>query len=157
MTFSLWTDAGKSLSSLRVRPLYSDLLSTSAACTIFNSPGYGAARKCLLVEGDDVSRCSLLFIVVLLFPEKEPLETIPNLPVGGWGAHWAYAVGSSLAKKFRRRNYSHILHTRSRLSFPEKLLKSDMMTLPVEEFWRLQRRERNWRTIFFWLTLSCAQ
>ena len=53
------------------------------------------ARKCLLVEGDDVCRCSLLFIV-LLFPEKEPLETIPNLPVGGWGGEWAYAVGSSL-------------------------------------------------------------
>jgi predicted ATP-dependent endonuclease of OLD family len=51
------------------------------------------ARKCLLVEGDDVSLLSIVHR--LLFPEDEPLETIPNLPVGGWGG-WAYAVGSSL-------------------------------------------------------------
>jgi energy-coupling factor transporter ATP-binding protein EcfA2 len=54
------------------------------------------ARKCLLVEGDDVSLLSIVHR--LLFPEREPLETIPNLPVGGWGG-WAYAIGSSLLLK----------------------------------------------------------
>ena len=39
------------------------------------------AKKCLLVEGDDVSLLSIVHR--LLFPEREPLEAIPNLPVGG--------------------------------------------------------------------------
>lgn len=54
------------------------------------------ARKCLLVEGEDVSLLSIVHR--LLFPEKEALDTIPNLRVGGWGG-WAYAVGSSLLLK----------------------------------------------------------
>ena len=54
------------------------------------------AKKCLLVEGDDVSLLSIVHR--LLFPEREPLESIPNLSLGGWGG-WAYAVGSSLLLK----------------------------------------------------------
>jgi len=54
------------------------------------------ARRCLLVEGDDVSLLSVLHR--LIFPEGNSLESIPNLAVGGWGG-WAYAIGSSLLLK----------------------------------------------------------
>lgn len=51
------------------------------------------ARKCLLVEGNDVK---LLGIVHrLLFADRDALEALPHMPVGGWGG-WAYAVGSSM-------------------------------------------------------------
>lgn len=52
-----------------------------------------SARKCLLVEGDDVKLLSLVHQV--LFTDAEPLENFPHLPVGGW-AGWPYAVGSAM-------------------------------------------------------------
>ena len=54
------------------------------------------ARKCLLVEGDDVKLLSLVHQV--LFPSAEPLENLPHLPVGGWTG-WPYAVGSAMLLK----------------------------------------------------------
>lgn len=51
------------------------------------------AKKCLLVEGRDLTLLGLVHR--LLFPEAEPLETIPHIEVGGWGG-WPYAIGSSL-------------------------------------------------------------
>jgi predicted ATPase len=51
-----------------------------------------SAKKCLLVEGKDVR---LLSIVHQTLFEGEALESIPHLPLGGWGG-WAYAIGSSM-------------------------------------------------------------
>lgn len=50
------------------------------------------AKKCLLVEGKDIKLLSLLHHT--LFPDADPLELLPHLPVGGWGG-WPYAIGSS--------------------------------------------------------------
>jgi hypothetical protein len=56
-----------------------------------------SARRLLLIEGDDLS---LLKIVHdKLFPNaQEPLDTVPNMAIGGWGG-WNYVVGSSLLLK----------------------------------------------------------
>jgi hypothetical protein len=51
------------------------------------------ARKCLLVEGQDVKLLKLVHQV--LFPDSESFETIPHMEIGGWGG-WPYAIGSSL-------------------------------------------------------------
>jgi hypothetical protein len=52
------------------------------------------ARRCLLVEGDD-----LAFLKILhekLFPQAATsLDDIPNVSIGGW-AGWPYAIGSSM-------------------------------------------------------------
>lgn len=55
-----------------------------------------SARKCILVEGDDVKLLSLVHQV--LFPDAEPLENLPHLPVGGWPG-WSYAIGSAMLLK----------------------------------------------------------
>jgi energy-coupling factor transporter ATP-binding protein EcfA2 len=55
-----------------------------------------SARKCLLVEGDDVALLSIVHR--MLFPDSDPLDAIPQLSVGGWGG-WAYAIGSSMLLK----------------------------------------------------------
>jgi hypothetical protein len=34
----------------------------------------------------------------MLFPSSEPLESLPHLPLGGWGG-WSYAIGSSMLLK----------------------------------------------------------
>ena len=53
-----------------------------------------SARRCVLVEGDDMKLLRHLYD--RLFPDSlEPLDTIPNMPIGGWDG-WAYAVGSSM-------------------------------------------------------------
>jgi len=50
-----------------------------------------SARKCLLVEGKDVD--ILRYVQNLLFPGSAlPLDTVPNIPVGGWGG-FHYAIG----------------------------------------------------------------
>lgn len=55
------------------------------------------ARKCILVEGDDVS--FLKIFQDKLFPESgQPIDVIPNIPIGGWG-NWKLAVGSSMLLK----------------------------------------------------------
>lgn len=52
------------------------------------------ARRFLMVEGDDIT--ILKRFQNTLFPESEhPIDTIPNMPVGGWGG-WNYAIGSSM-------------------------------------------------------------
>jgi hypothetical protein len=52
------------------------------------------AKKCLLLEGDDLSL--LRQFQNTLFPKSnEPFDTIPCLPIGGWGG-WNYAIGSSM-------------------------------------------------------------
>jgi hypothetical protein len=52
------------------------------------------ARKCLLVEGDDLKIFSEL--QQTLTPESvEALTSLPNMSVGGWGG-WQHAVGSAL-------------------------------------------------------------
>jgi hypothetical protein len=55
-----------------------------------------SARKCLLVEGDDVKLLSLVHHI--LFPEADPLENLPHFQVGGW-AGWSYAIGSAMLLK----------------------------------------------------------
>ncbi|MDI1241598.1 MAG: AAA family ATPase, partial [bacterium] len=52
------------------------------------------SKRCLLVEGKDVS--ILKNLQNTLFPDSaEPFDTIPNMPIGGWGG-WNYALGSSM-------------------------------------------------------------
>jgi hypothetical protein len=50
------------------------------------------ARKCLFVEGEDV-RILRRFQDVLYEADRESIEAIPKLPVGGWSG-WQYVVGS---------------------------------------------------------------
>lgn len=50
------------------------------------------AKKCLLIEGKDVRLLSILHRTMFA---TDSLESIPHLPLGGWGG-WAYAVGSSM-------------------------------------------------------------
>lgn len=55
------------------------------------------SRRCLLVEGKDIA--FLKQIQNILFPKsREALDTIPNIPLGGWGG-WNYAIGSKLLLK----------------------------------------------------------
>jgi hypothetical protein len=55
------------------------------------------SQRCLLVEGKDVSLLKL--VQNILYPESElPLDTIPNMPLGGWSG-WNYAIGSKLILK----------------------------------------------------------
>jgi AAA domain, putative AbiEii toxin, Type IV TA system/AAA ATPase domain len=52
------------------------------------------ARRFLLFEGKDLYLMKIFHN--LLFPlSKSPIDTIPNMSVGGWGG-WSYAVGSSM-------------------------------------------------------------
>jgi hypothetical protein len=55
-----------------------------------------SARKCLLVEGKDIRLLSIVHRS--LFPTCDPLESLPHLPLGGWGG-WSYAIGSSMLLK----------------------------------------------------------
>lgn len=58
-----------------------------------------SSRKCLLVEGKDIE--VLKQFQNTLFPEsQEPLDTVPNMPIGGWGG-WNYDVSE---ERSRRRN-----------------------------------------------------
>lgn len=54
-------------------------------------------KKCILVEGKDLK--ILRHFHNTLFPNSEtPLETIPNMSIGGWSG-WKYAIGSSMILK----------------------------------------------------------
>jgi hypothetical protein len=55
-----------------------------------------SARKCLLVEGKDIRLLSIVH--QSLFLSCDPLESLPHLPLGGWGG-WSYAIGSSMLLK----------------------------------------------------------
>ncbi len=56
-----------------------------------------SSKKVVFVEGDD-----LRFLKIFqdkLFPmSNEPLDALPNFPIGGWGG-WNYVVGSSMLLK----------------------------------------------------------
>jgi energy-coupling factor transporter ATP-binding protein EcfA2 len=56
-----------------------------------------SSKKVIFVEGDD-----LTFLKIFqdkLFPtSNEPLDALPNFPIGGWGG-WNYVVGSSMLLK----------------------------------------------------------
>jgi hypothetical protein len=56
-----------------------------------------SSKKVVFVEGDD-----LAFLKIFqdrLFPvSNEPLDALPNFPIGGWGG-WNYVVGSSMLLK----------------------------------------------------------
>src|SRR5450631_494253 len=55
------------------------------------------SRKCLLLEGKDIE--ILKQFQNTLTPESnEPLDTLPHMPIGGWGG-WNYAVGSRMFLK----------------------------------------------------------
>ena len=52
------------------------------------------SRKLIFVEGNELP--ILKYFQLLLFPGSEsPIDTVPNMPLGGWGG-WNYAVGSSM-------------------------------------------------------------
>lgn len=52
------------------------------------------SQRLLLVEGEDLSLLRLFHS--LIYPESEsPLDSIPNMSIGGWGG-WGYAIGSSM-------------------------------------------------------------
>jgi hypothetical protein len=53
-----------------------------------------SAGKLLLVEGKDIK--FLKHFQNLLFPNtKNPIDALPNMPIGGWSG-WSYAIGSSM-------------------------------------------------------------
>lgn len=52
------------------------------------------SRKCLLVEGKDLEILKQ-FQNHLVPNSSEPLDTVPNMAIGGWG-NWGYAVGSKM-------------------------------------------------------------
>ncbi|MBK7402796.1 MAG: hypothetical protein IPJ34_42870 [Myxococcales bacterium] len=53
-----------------------------------------SAKKCVLVEGKDIQLLKAFQDVA--FPDSAtPVDTIPNMPIGGWDG-WHYAVGSSM-------------------------------------------------------------
>jgi hypothetical protein len=53
-----------------------------------------SARKFLLLEGKDIAL--LKHFHAALYPDAElPIDSIPSLPIGGWGG-WTYAVASSM-------------------------------------------------------------
>lgn len=55
------------------------------------------ARRFLFVEGDDM-RLLRRLQVAISGKAVESIETIPNMPIGGW-SNWGYAIGTSLALK----------------------------------------------------------
>ena len=56
-----------------------------------------SSGRCLLVEGGDVPL--LKRIQNILSPHsQQPLDAVPNMPIGGWGG-WSYAVGSRMLLK----------------------------------------------------------
>ncbi len=55
------------------------------------------ARKAIAVEGDDIK--FLKIIQDILFPNSQnPIDIIPNFPIGGWGG-WTQVLGSKLLLK----------------------------------------------------------
>lgn len=55
------------------------------------------SRKCIFVEGKDIPL--LKHFHDTLFPNnQESFDTIPNMPIGGWGG-WNYVIGSSMLLK----------------------------------------------------------
>ena len=53
-----------------------------------------SSKRFLLVEGKDIKL--LKHFQDILFPNsKMPIETVPNMEIGGWGG-WNYAIGSSM-------------------------------------------------------------
>jgi len=55
------------------------------------------ARKCLLIEGDDVSILRILHAKVVL-DAVSSLDDVPSLSIGGWNG-WGYAIGSAMLLK----------------------------------------------------------
>jgi predicted ATP-dependent endonuclease of OLD family len=56
-----------------------------------------SSRKCLLVEGEDITFLKLAQNV--LFPQStEPFDALPNIQLGGWSG-WHYAIGSKMLLK----------------------------------------------------------
>lgn len=55
------------------------------------------ARRCLLVEGKDIALLKH-FQNSLFRDSPDPIDTLPNTSIGGWGG-WNYAVGSSMLLK----------------------------------------------------------
>ncbi|AKB51276.1 hypothetical protein MSBRW_2023 [Methanosarcina barkeri str. Wiesmoor] len=63
-------------------------------------------KKCILVEGKDLK--ILRHFHNTLFPKSEiPIETIPNMSIGGWSG-WNYAIGSSM---FLKNNADETIYT----------------------------------------------
>ncbi len=63
-------------------------------------------KKCILVEGKDLK--ILRHFHNNLFPKSEiPIETIPNMSIGGWSG-WNYAIGSSM---FLKNNSDETIYT----------------------------------------------
>lgn len=63
-------------------------------------------KKCILVEGKDLK--ILRHLHNTLFPKSEiPIETIPNMSIGGWSG-WNYAIGSSM---FLKNNADETIYT----------------------------------------------
>jgi len=71
-----------------------------------------SARKCLLVEGKDVD--FLRYFQSLCFPNSElPFDTIPTIPLGGWGGfHHAIGIAMLLKKTGEDRIRTYCLFDR---------------------------------------------
>jgi len=53
-----------------------------------------SAKKCLFIEGKDLT--ILKYFQNTLFPaSQDPIDSIPNMSIGGWDG-WKYAIGSSM-------------------------------------------------------------
>ncbi|MBI3743043.1 MAG: hypothetical protein HY261_01975 [Chloroflexi bacterium] len=51
----------------------------------------GRAKKFIAVEGKDLQILNQFHC--LLYPDRDPLTNVPNMPIGGWGG-WQHAVSS---------------------------------------------------------------
>lgn len=56
-----------------------------------------SSKKVIFVEGDDLTLLKI-FQDKLFSASNEPLDALPNFPIGGWGG-WNYVVGSSMLLK----------------------------------------------------------
>jgi hypothetical protein len=78
-------------------PAVQDVVDTIGGLHNLHLSRLWTARRCLMVEGDDVP--FLKAFQNVLFPDsKTPIDAIPNFDLGGWGG-WKLAVGSSLFLK----------------------------------------------------------
>ncbi len=80
-----------------------------------------SSRKLLFVEGNDLS--FLKIFQNLIFPESnEPIDSIPNMGIGGWGG-WGHAVTSSLLLKNAGGNDIRVYCILDRDYYPKSLIR----------------------------------
>lgn len=78
-------------------PAVQDVLTSIGSAQNLQLTRLWGARRLLLLEGKDMAILKRLYNT--LFPGSgQPLEAVPNMPIGGWNG-WPYAIGSSMLLK----------------------------------------------------------